>query len=59
MGEWINIELEARWDWVTLKEGASSVCATGGTPCSETGAAGASDIFIGLEVEVGIRWNGR
>jgi hypothetical protein len=38
-----------RGELVTLKEGASSVCAAGGTPCSVTGAAGASDIFIELE----------
>ena len=40
----------------TLKDGASSVCVAGGTPCSVTGAAGASDIFIELEAEVGISW---
>jgi hypothetical protein len=38
---------------VTLKEGTSSDCVTGGTPCSVTGAAGASDIFFVL---VAISW---
>ena len=36
---------------VTLKEGTSSDCVTGGTPCSVTGAAGASDIFYFFELE--------
>jgi hypothetical protein len=40
---------------VTLKEGTSSVCVAGGTPCSVTGAAGASDIFIESKAEMGIR----
>ena len=40
---------------VTLKEGTSSDCVTGSTPCSVTGAAGASDIFFIL---IEISWGG-
>jgi len=44
---------------VTLKEGTSSDCVTGGTPCSVTGAAGASDIFFfELEARGGVSWGG-